>query len=185
MSIVKYAKSCSKNVGGNSLLAIAEVANITAVTVTSGEVSAITGTTPFKEVDGEIDTIIREQEGEGIGNGSNINYLHRITAKFAKPTLSLNTLRNSLADASPCGMCAITLDGNGQAWLTGYSESDGTKRGLMLKGDSDKTGESPSDEEGNQAVVILERNSGYLDLPLDSTLTAAIVAGTSTIIDWN
>ena len=44
MAIVKYAKSCSKNVGGNSLLAIAEVANITAVTVTTGEVSAITGT---------------------------------------------------------------------------------------------------------------------------------------------
>ena len=185
MSIAKYAKTCSKNVGGNSLLAIAEVASITAVTVTTGEISAITGTTPFKEVDGEIDSVLREQEGEGIGNGSNMNYLHRVTVKFAKPTKELNTLRNSLADASPCGMATITLDGNGQAWLTGYSESDLLKRGLMLKGDSDKTGESPADEEGNVAIVVMERNTGYLDLPFDSTLNTAIVAGTSTIIDWN
>ena len=185
MAIEKYAKTCAKNVSGNSLVCIAEVASITAVTVTTGEISAITGTTPFKEVDADIDTILREQEGEGIGNGANIKYTHRITMKFSKLSTGLNTLRDSLADASPCGMAVITLDGNGQAWLTGYSEADGLNRGLMLKGDSDKSGAAPADEDGSLADIILERDSGYLDFPFDSTLNALIVAGTSTIIDWN
>lgn len=185
MAIAKYAKTCAKNVAGNISVFVAEAANITAVTITTGEVSAITGASGFKEVEAELDSIAREQEAVGVANGNNLSITHRIRMKFAKQSTALNTLRESLADASPCGMLAIVMDGNGQAWMIGYSASEGTKRGLRLATDTGSSGESPADEEGGAFEIVLESTSGYYDLPFDSTQNAAITAESAAYIDFN
>lgn len=186
-AIAKFAKVCAKNVGGNVSVFLSEADNVASVTLTASEVSAITMATgkKFQEIEADLDTIIREQEGEGIAKGSNLSITHRITMKFSKPSTLLNTLRQSLADASPCGILAITMDGNSQAWLTGYSVAEGTKRGLYLASDADGSGEGPADEEGNKITVVLESVSGYYDLPFDATQNAAITAETATYIDFN
>lgn len=184
-AIANYAKTCAKNVGGNSGIYIAEKANTTTVAVTTGEVTGITmaSGTYFEEVDAEIDTIIRTQTGEGTTN--NIKYLHRVEMKFVKPSTALNVLRNALADASPCGILTIITDGNGTSWLTGYNETDGLNRPLRLVEDADTSGATPSDEEGQTVTIALQVESGYLDLPFDATENAAIIAETATYIDFN
>ena len=63
MAIAAYTKSCTKNVGGNSAVYLTEAANITTVTVTSGEISAAitmgSGLT-FHEVQADLDNDIKE-----------------------------------------------------------------------------------------------------------------------------
>lgn len=183
MAIAVYTKSCSKNVAGNTALFLTDIANVVSVTVTSGEITAITMDTGdhFFEVDADQDSIVRTEEGTG--NGNNISYVHKVAAKFAKPSKELNTLRNSLADGSPCGILAIVADGNGQAWLVGYSVAEGFKRPLRLMKDSLNSGGSPADE-GQGVDVELESTNGYPAIPFDSTNSGTIVGGTATFITY-
>ena len=103
---------------------------------------------------------------------------------FSKPSTELNTLRDSLADASPCGVLAIVTDGNGVSWLVGYNETDGTNRAMFLATDSLNSGAAPSDD-GSQAVTIaLECQSGYLSLPFDDTIGATISGGSAAFITY-
>jgi len=168
MAIAAYARTCAKNVSGNSQIWISEAPNITSITITAGEAAAFTmvATNKFFECEPEIDSLIRSEEGTG--TGSNISYVHKIEMKFAKLATGLNTFRNSLADGSPCGMVAVTVDGNGTYWLTGWNETDLGNRGLELRADGSSTGAAPSDEEGGMASVVLECTSGYLDIPLSA-----------------
>jgi len=184
MAIATFTKVCSKNVGGNSAVYLTETANIDSITVTSDEVSVVTmdGEETFHEVKGQIDTIIRTEEGEG--NASNIFYTHRVEIKFAKPSTELNVLRNALADASPCGIVAIVTDGNGESWLVGYNETDGVNRPLRLVQDALNSGAAPSEEDGQIVTIALEGTSGYVDLPFDDSLKADISGGTADFIDY-
>lgn len=185
MAIANYVKACSKNVGGNARVFIAEMANVSSVSVTSGEIDGITmatGTT-FEEVDAELDTVIRTEVAEG--RRSNISYTHRVEMKFAKPVTGLSTFRDSLAAASPCGIAAIVQDSNGESWLVGYNETDTTARGLFLAQDDTNSGAVPNEEDGNIVTVALETISGYLDLPFDATEKAAIIGDTASYIDYN
>lgn len=168
MAIATYARACSKNVSGNSQIWLSEAPNISSITITSGEATAFTmvSTNKFMEVQAEIDSIIRTEEGTG--TGSNISYLHKIEMKFSKLATGLNTLRNSLADSSPCGMVAVTKDGNGTYWLTGWNATDLGNRGLELRTDNINSGGTPSDEEGGINSLSLETTSGYVDIPLSS-----------------
>lgn len=184
MALVKYARSCAKNVGGASFIAVAELASVTAITVTAGEISAITGTTPFKEIDAEQDSIKWDQNVEKVGN-NNVKVTQAVEFGIAKPDKTNNTLLQSLIDGSPCGFLAIVVDGNGQAWLVGYNSVDLTRRPLRLEAAPRTTGASPSDEGGQNFTPKLSCEGGGLALPFDTTLNGAIVAGTSTIIDWN
>ena len=185
MAIANYVKACEKNVGGNARVFIAEIANVTSVTIASGEISAITmatGTT-FEEVDADIDSVIRTEVAEG--RRTNISYTHRVEMKFAKPVTALSTLRDSLAAASPCGMAAIVQDSNGESWLVGYNATDTGSRGLFLVQDDTNSGAVPNEEDGNIVTIALETISGYLDLPFDATEKAAIIGDTATYIDYN
>jgi hypothetical protein len=180
MAIAVYTKACTKNVGGNTFIAVAEVASMTSFTVTAGEITAVTpnGVNRFHKADATIDTIVRTEEGAG--NGNNIAYTHRIEIKTTKPSVALNTWRSSLADASPCGILAITADGNGTCWLTGYSIAEGFKRPLRLVSDSFTSGATPGDEAGQTVTIGLECVTGYVDIPFNSALSASIIAGTAT-----
>ncbi len=184
MAIAVFTKVCEKNTGGNSRVFLAEAPNATTITVTTGEVAAVTmatGTT-FHEVQAEIDTVIRTEAAEG--SRSNISYTHRVEMVFAKPTTELNTFRDSLADASPCGILAIVQDGNGECWLIGYNETDTTNRGLYLVQDDTNSGALPNDEGGNSVTIALETISGFVDIPFDDTLKAAIIGDTATFITY-
>jgi len=183
-AIVAFTKSCTKNVGGNSAVYVTEAANINAVTVTSGEISALTmdsGKT-FHEVQTDLDSIIHTQEGAG--NSSNIGYTHRVEMGFAKPSTTLNTLRDSLANASPCGILAIVTDGNGTSWLVGYNETDGYNRALRLVQDNMASGAEPNEDDAQRVSIALECINGYLSLPFDSTVGATITGGTATFITY-
>lgn len=185
MAIANYVKACSKNVGGNARVFIAEMANVTSVSVTSGEIDGITMATGkfFEEVDADIDSVIRTEVAEG--RRTNISYTHRVEMRFAKPVTALSTFRDSLAAASPCGIAAIVQDSNGESWLAGYNETDTTSRGLFLVQDDTNSGAVPNEEDGNIVTVALETLSGYLDLPFDATEKAAIIADSATYIDYN
>lgn len=178
-AIAVFQRTCAKNVGGNATIFWTEMASMTSFTVTTGEVSAVTpnGAARFMEAQGDIDSIVRKETGEGVGN--NIKYIHRVEVKFQKPSKDLNTLRNSLADASPCGILAIVQDNNGKCWLVGWNQTDLKLRGLRLKQDVIESGAKPSDE-ANQCTIALETETGYVALPFDSTLTAAILGKTAT-----
>lgn len=184
MAIATYTKACEKNTGGNARVFIAEAPNVTAVTVTAGEVTAITMATGtfFEESQAEIDTVIRTEVAEG--RRRNISYTHRVEMQFSKPSVDLSTFRDSLAAASPCGMCAIVQDSNGTSWLVGWNETDTANRGLFLVQDDTNSGALPSDEDGNVVTIAIETVSGYLDLPFDSTENAAIIGDTATYINY-
>jgi len=184
MAIASYSKACSKNVGGNSAVYLTEASNIASVTVTSGEISALTMDTgkTFQEVQADLDTVVHTQEGAGSQN--NIAYTHRVEMRFGKPSTELNTLRDSLADASPCGILAIVSDGNGESWLVGYNATDGANRALYLATDSLNSGAEPAEEDSQAITVALECQSGYLSLPFDDTLKATITGGTATFITY-
>lgn len=182
MAIATYTKVCEKNVSGNGRVFIAPVAGITTVTVVAGEITVMTATAAFKESQADIDSIIRTEVATG--TRSNISYLHRVEMKFAGPDLALNVFRDSLVDASPCGMAAIVQDSNGECWLVGYNATDGTSRGLYVVQDDTNSGALPSDEDGQGVTIALETLSGYIDLPFNATLTATILADTAAFIDY-
>lgn len=183
MAIAVYTKACEKNVAGNSAVYLVEAADLATVTITAGEISALTMDTgkTFKKVGADLDGIKRTQAG--VGNASNIAYTHRVEMFFAKPSTALNTLRDSLSAASPCGILAIVQDANGNSWLVGYNATDLVNRPLRLVQDDDDSGNTPTDE-AQRATVSLEGVNGYLDLPFDSTLKATISGGTATFITY-
>ncbi len=189
MALSVYTKECSKNIAGNSALLVTEASNISEVTSSGGEVTGITmvGSATFKELQADQDSIFRSEEATG--NASNIAYTHAVGAGFAKGTVNLNTLRDSLAAASPCGIVAIVLDSNGTAWLVGWNETDDLKRALHLQQDNYASGNSPVDEDAQKADIVLQCVSGYESLPLNATLTTsvttALASGSGAAIEWS
>lgn len=179
-----FARVCGKNVSGVQKVFIAEKSVVTAITVTSGEISAITGTTPFMRVDIEQDSGEWEQEDSKVGQ-NNTMIKNVIRFLLAKPAKEMNTFINSLIDASPCGLYTIVTDGNGQNWLVGYDSTALTSRSLRYLSGKQKTGKVPSDADGQTKLIELGNETFGLALPFDSTLNAAINAGTSTIIKWS
>jgi len=184
MAIGTYTRSCNKNVAGNSNVFLTEAANLSSVTVTSGEISAITmasGQT-FQQVQANIDGVIRTEEGAGSRN--NISYTHQVEMFFNRPSTELSALRDSLTAASSCGVLAIVQDANGECWLSGYNEIDGTDRALYVQQDNLNSGQESGEEDSQNVDIILECVSGYIDIPFDDTLKAGIIAGTAVFITY-
>lgn len=184
-AIAAFSRTCGKNVTGNSSVYFTEKDNVATVTVTSGEISAVTmesGKT-FLQADVDLDTLIRTQEGEGTAN--NVKYTHRIEMKFSNLDANLNTFRDSIAEASACGIIAIVTDGNATSWMVGFNDTDQFARPLRLVQDSDSSGAEPGEEDSGLTTIALECQSGYLDLPFDSTAGATITGGTAAFITFN
>jgi len=182
MAILNYNKICSRNVAGNTRIFLAEVPNVTAVTVTAGEISAITGAGAFKEIQADTDTIIRtETKVEGKYNA---RFDARVEMKLGKQSLNLNTFLDSVANASPCGIFALIKDNNGTWWLVGYNESDLFSRGLKVSIDEMTSGAGFAEDGGGVSRVELFRNLAAPSMPLDATLSALIDAGTALFVDY-
>ena len=184
MAIAKYSKTCGKNVPGNSRLFFVEAGNISSITVTSNDISAITmsDTSKFREFGADIDSIKFTIEGTGSASYSEVQ---KLEAKFSKKTTALITAKNSLLDAVACGVAIIRVDNNGSAWLSGYTVKDKNRRAYNKITTNFDTGAKPSDE-GTAAYTITLEAEGFDDeLPFDTTLNASIIGGTATFIDYN
>lgn len=179
-----FARVCGKNVSGTQAIFIAEKASVTAITVTSDEISAITGTTPFVRVDADQDKMNWEQEDAKVG-ANNMKYSNLVEFALSKLSKAMNIWSKALADASPCGLYSIVTDGNGQNWLVGYDATSLTTRPLRYDNGKAKTGKLISEEDGNTKVFQLKNECMGLCIPFDSTLNTAINNGSSTIIKWS
>ena len=184
MALAIFTQTCAKNVSGASKIFIAEKAVSTAFTITSGEISAVTGTTPFMRVDAMQDSVMWNEAGEKIGL-NNWKITNTIEFDVMPPAKDTNTFLQALIDGSPCGLFALIIDGNGKCWIVGHNATDVRERPLRLGKQDHKTGKGLSEAEGNTVRVTLTNECGGLALPLDSTLTAAVLGGTSLICKWS
>ena len=185
MAIANYVKTCAKNAAGASKIFIAEAGDASDMTVTSGEISAITMTTgtTFHEIDCNADSIRRVEEENLSNNALFIN--HKVELVIQKPSTTLNTLRASLHDALVCGAIVLVLDNNGEVWCVGWNDTTKNNNPLtMVEGNVD-SGNSPEEQEMQSWSPVLSGKSAYVDLPLDSTLTATVLDGSATFITWN
>jgi hypothetical protein len=183
MALAKFARVCAKNVSGCQAIYVAAQSGVTVITVTSGEISAITGALAFKEIEADVDGISWENSSEKIG-AAGIVYKNTIVFNISKMNTLLNILRTALADGSPCGFLAIVTDGNGKNWLVGYSVNDLKNRPLQLQSEAAKTGKGLTDAEGNIITFTLGNEMGGPTLPFDTTQDTAINGGTAAYIDY-
>jgi hypothetical protein len=180
-----FTQVCSKNTSGASRIFIAEKAVATAFTVSSHEITAVTGTTPFMRVDIVQDSLQWSEEVTPIGL-NNLKVANKIEFDIQAPATLTNTFRQALMDASPCGLFAIIVDSNGCAWFPGHNEVDIRERPLRYGGDKHDTGKGLGDAQGNLIHIILTNECSGLALKADATLNAAIVTtANSTIIKWS
>lgn len=184
MAIAVYPKTCTKNTPGNTTIAFTEVGNITSVTIVSEEVTVVTmtGATKFHQFDADIDSVKMTMEGSG---GSSYFQSNKLEARFSKLTKELITAKQSLVDGINCGLLAVVLDGNGQAWLMGWNTTDLGRRPLNKITANFDSGMKPSDEDTGAYTITLESETGYDPLPFEATPNATIVGGTAAWITWN
>lgn len=179
-----YAQPCLKNVSGASKVFIAEKSVATAFTITSGEISAVTGTTPFMRVDAMQDSVYWNQMGEIVGL-NNWKITNEVGFDIKPPETETNIFLQALIDGSPCGFFALIIDGNSRCWIVGHNATDVRERPLRLTKQDHKTGKGLSEADGNTIPITLSNECGGIALPLDDTLNAAVLAGTSTICKWS
>lgn len=151
-------------------LFLTEASNVLDVTVTSGEVTEIfmVSSNTFKQIQADQNGIIRQIKQLGIQGKE--YYEHFVNFVCGKASKELNILADSLSEASPCGIVAIVMDSNGQAWLSGWNETDDGDRPLYLNIDNFTSGKDLTEAEGGKRTFDLKTTSAFLDLPLDSTL---------------
>jgi len=188
-NISEYLKSCAKNVPGNkATVYINQIRRADSLTVTAGEVSALTvtatgATGKFVKVQADLDGVKFTNEGAG---KTSYRETQALEMMFAKKSTTLVDLKADLADSIPCGVMAIRVDGNGQAWLSGWNEAtkDGKERPYNELASNFDSGASPADEDGNKLTLTLTRNAGYDELPFNSLLNANILAGSGTAANF-
>jgi hypothetical protein len=188
-NISAYLKSCAKNVPGNkATVYINQIRRADSLTVTDGEVSALTvtatgATGKFVKVQADLDGVKFTNEGSGKSSYRETQSLEMI---FAKKSADLVALKDDLSDSVPCGVMVIRVDGNGQAWLSGWNEAskDGKIRPYNELTSNFDSGQSPADEDGNKLTLTLVRNAGYDELPFDTALNNSIINESSTAGDF-
>jgi hypothetical protein len=179
-----FTQTCGKNVSGASRIFIADKAVATGFTITSGEISAIIGTTPFMRIDALQDSVSWEEKGERIGL-NNWKVSNLVKFRVMPPSKETSTFLQALIDGNPCGYFAIVLDGNGRAWLVGHNATDVRERPLKVKTQTQSTGEGLSDANGNTIPIEMDNECAGKALPLDATLTASLLAGTANFCKWS
>jgi hypothetical protein len=183
MALAPFIQSCTKNVSGAVKVFIAEKAVATAFTITSSEISAVTGTTPFQRVDALQDSVYWNETGEKVGL-NNWKVTNEIGFDVMPPSKDTNTFLQALIDGSPCGFFAIIIDGNGKCWLVGHNATDVRNRPLILNKQDKKTGKGLAEVTGNTIPVTLWNECSGLALPFNAAMTGTITGGTDTCIKW-
>lgn len=183
MALAIFTYSCAKNVSGIRKIFIAEKSVATAFTITSGEISAVTGTTPFMRVDTIQDSAKWTQKVVKVGKNNHMVEV-MIEADIRPMAKETNTFLQALIDGSPCGFFVLVQNENGKCFIVGHSAEDIRDRPLQLEAAEYDSGQGIDSEGANIRLQISGKMTG-LALPLDSTLTAAVLAGTSTICKWS
>jgi hypothetical protein len=193
MPFVNLAKSCSKNLPGvKSEVFINLVSNIATITETA--TAGITGLTlqgtgglvtrtKFIRVNADLDSVQFTSDAQFKTAGG---YEQALTFRVSKPRIALVNFINEIRDSLSCGLTAIYVDNNNQAWL--YGANGATKEGLdrpinaaEIKYD---TGVLMTDEDTQAYTVTLKRLGGFLPSPLAANLVTSIVANTATYINF-
>jgi len=188
MAIANYTRTCAKNTPGNAKILITGTEAITSVTIDSNnevtDIAMDTTTEKFHELQVKPNTIRRRQESSG--KGGVINVKHIIQMSFIGLSGDLNTLRESIHDALACGLTAIILDKTTtpKAWLIGWSEGNLGDDSLDTIEADDDSGISSSEEEMGQYNITISGESGYLDLMIDTTQSAAIASEDESTADY-
>ena len=130
------------------------------------------------------DSVYWNETGESVGL-NNWKITNEVGFDIMPPSKDTNTFLQALIDGSPCGFFALIVDGNGKCWIVGHNATDVRNRPLILKKQDKKTGKGLGEATGNTIPIMLGNECGGLALPLDSTLTAAVLGGSSTICKWS
>ena len=186
MAISEYIKTCAKNVPGNRLTVyLVEIAYANSLTVVAGEITALSvasaggATGFFQRVQADIDSVSFVNEGAG---QSNYNETQTLEMAFGKKTAALVDLKDDLVDAVACGIMAIRVDNNGQAWLSGWNEATkgGKERPYNRLETNFTSGAAPTDEDGGKMTIRLIRQAGHDELPFAAALNKPIIEGGAT-----
>lgn len=179
MAITALARTCTANKSGVNGLWLCEVADVGTPTVSSGEITALTGTATYHRCQPDIDEIEVTEDVENTSNGSKVT--QKIVFKITNLTTTVAVYIQALLDASPCGMVGIYLDANNKAWLLGWNESDLSNRPIRFLSNAKKSGKAPG-EDGNNTVVTLQAIMTKQALPFNSTLSGTIAAGSAAFL---
>jgi len=189
MALTSFLKSCVRNTPGNQYQGyLAAIASTTSITLTAGAVSSVTmnGAALYQRVQGKLDTVQYTSEAT---MGNTLNITQSLKFGFDKMTLALNKWvydADGVADSIVCGMSAIHVDGNGQAWISGISPAavEGALRPYQSAVFSFDSASAPTEEGGATPTITLNKTGSAPRYPFDATLNAAIVGGTATFINW-
>jgi len=185
MAIANYIKACAKNTPGiKPEFYVAPIGTITVLAETSGAISTLTAAAnSFFRIQADLDSVQLTMEGAFSTSGA---YTQNFIAKFAKPSTALNTLVDELVAQIACGVTLIWVDSNAKVWLAGNSvtSKEGSSRPFNQLATSLDTGLLPTDTGLNVDTLTFTRLSGVRPIELDSTLTAAVLAGTAAYIKW-
>lgn len=191
MAIAAYKACKGKNVPGNDpLLFLVETDKITSVTETSDQISAVTMETietvdqKFKQVLADFDSVQYTSEGTFKTSGGETESL---IARFSYPSTEMQLLKNEIKAAVACGVAAIFVDANRNAWCMGISAAskEGKSRPINQVVFAEDSGVLMTDEDMQQVTMTFSRLSGWGRVEFDDTLTSAIAGGTATFIDWD
>lgn len=190
MAFSSFLKTCVKNTPGNrDEVYLCTKADITSITLTSEEVSAITMESgkKFKRFQGELDKVQFQTSAQA---STVFSEEQTLTMSFSKKTKAFNVAiygADGVIDQVVCGLIVIRVDGNGRGWISGISPAtvEGKQRPYKRAEVNFDSGMSPTEEDGAQPQLILKRTGQSPEYPLDDTLNAALVGGTATYIDWS
>lgn len=188
MAFGSFLKTCVKNTPGNRYeVYLCPTASITSVTLTSGEVSAVTmnSTAKFQRWQADLDNVQFQSVGK---NKPSFMSDQTLTLTMTKHTTALHNAiygTDGIMESATCGLVAIWVDNNGQAWIAGISPAanDGTLRPFNDVECNFDSGKAPTDDSA-KPVITLKRTASTAEYPIDTTITGTITGGTATFINW-
>jgi len=187
MGISNYLRDCSKTIAGNyDKLFIANFDDISGVTFDGNELTAITMETDkhFGMVQADIDDL--QFTSSGTASRSYFSE-QQLIAKFSKKTEELEILVEDLLDGATCGLVAIRIDGNGNGWISGIAPLNKMMHNrpyLSVTEEFDSGASIEDDEEGNRYTITLSRLSATREFIIDSSVSAELMSGDATFVDW-
>lgn len=133
-----YTRQCGRQSGGVSRIGIAQVADIEAITVTEGVITAITfkDAKKFKDYQSELD------QAEYKFTETEATILIRLNRAGKASSIAYNELK----ELAPCGLVAIAQLNNGETVLVGYTEEFGFSRPILDVVPDSGSGKAPTDD---------------------------------------
>ena len=161
------AKDCSANMGGIVEVLIANFDDVTAKTVTSGVISAITmaSSAKFKKYNFAKNTGSMTSTYT-VDPASGVKYVTTdLLMQFNKMQ---TTARVEIAALALADLAVIVKDANGKYWYLGNDEP------VNISAGDGQTGTARSD--ANRYTITLQDNSAELPMEVDSTIISGLVA---------